>query len=184
MVDAFFKEINWRYGIPKKWFSSTCYQMWTYLQNPTQVHQLNLHWLCLFFSVLACAPQPGESSILDARPLNTHDSGTYFLCASVARRLAEDHYLDQPVVPLDPNTNPSSPVDGCVLSCLAIPLLCDFLAERGRLSEAWKLVGSGVRTAQSVGMHRDPGSSLWQDMSEEEKNLRRQAWWGLFIWDR
>lgn len=184
MIDAFLKEVNWRYGIPERWFLNTCNQMWNYLQDPKQGQQLNLHWLCLFFSVLACTPQPGESFVLTAKPPNTHDRSTYFVCASTARRLAEDSYLDQPIGSLDPSTGFSSPTDGCILAFLAIPLLCDFLAERGRLSEAWKLVGSGIRSAQAAGLHRDPGSQVWQEMSEGEKDLRRRAWWGLYIWDR
>ncbi|KAF9453960.1 hypothetical protein P691DRAFT_718360 [Macrolepiota fuliginosa MF-IS2] len=184
MIDAFLKEVNWRYGIPEKWFSNTCNQMWNHLQTPLQGHQLNLYWLCLFFSVLACTPPLGESSILTTKPPNTHDRCTYFICASTARRLAEGAYLDQPLGPSSSNVATSSPTDGSVLACLAIPLLCDFLAERGKLSEAWKLVGSGIRSAQAIGLHRDPGDQRWQEMSEGEKDLRRRAWWGLYIWDR
>lgn len=92
--------------------------------------------------------------------------------------------LDQPIASLDVGIPPSSPVDGSAMVCLAIPLLCDVLAERGRVSEAWKLVGGGIRAAQAIGLHRDPDNQMWQEMPEEEKDLRRKAWWGLYIWDR
>lgn len=62
--------------------------------------------------------------------------------------------------------------------------MCNFLAERGRTSEAWKLAGSGLRSAMAVGMHRDPGWVRWQIMSDTEKLLRARAWWNLVIWDR
>jgi hypothetical protein len=187
MVDAFFKEVNWRYGIPEKWFSATSSQMWTSLQSPTPLsHQLNPYWLCLFFAVLACAPQSLNDSGPNLKPPKTYDSDTYYILASAARRIAEDRYfhLSSSSTPLDPAVLHSSPADGCVLGCLAVPLLCDFLAERGRVSEAWKLMGNGIRTAQSIGLHRDPASPVWQEMPEEEKDLRRSAWWGLYIWDR
>lgn len=184
MVDAFFKEVNWRYGIPEHWFKNLCSQMWAYSQNTSQNQELSRHWLCLFFAVLACAPQPGETPFIASRLPNTHDSLTYFACASIARRLAEDDVLDRPLPFLPANTYFHSPVDGSVLVSLAIPLLCDFLAERGRISEAWELVGNGVRSAQTIGLHRDPRGRLWQEMPEEEKELRRKAWWGLYIWDR
>jgi hypothetical protein len=77
-----------------------------------------------------------------------------------------------------------SAADGTVLSCLAAPLLCNYLAERGHASEAWKLVGKAICAATAIGMHQDPGWPYWQVMSEEEKLLRRRAWWGLFVWDR
>lgn len=184
IVDAFFKEVNWRYGIPEDWFKNLCSQMWTPTQNTPQNQQLSHHWLCLFFSILACAPQPGETPIIASRLSNTHGSLTYFTCASTARRLAEEEVLDRPLPSLPENIYFLSPVDGSVLVSLAVPLLCDFLAEKGRMSEAWKLVGSAIRSAQSIGLHRDPGSQMWQEMPAEEKELRRRAWWGLYIWDR
>ncbi|KAJ3508042.1 hypothetical protein NLJ89_g5975 [Agrocybe chaxingu] len=77
-----------------------------------------------------------------------------------------------------------SAADGTVLGCLATPLLCSYLAERGRISEAWKLVGYAIRNAEAVGMHFDPDWKLWQMMSGDEKLLRRRALWGLFIADK
>jgi hypothetical protein len=184
LIDAFFKEANWRYGLPEDWFSTTARQMWTDTQGPSQSHQLNPYWLCLFFSILACAPQPPEVSTPNARLPNTFDSDTYYICASAARRIAEDNYFASSNTSSGLGASHSSPTDGCVFGCLAIPLLCDFLAERGRVSEAWKLIGDGVRTAQSIGLHREPGGPSWQEMPEEEMILRRRAWWGLYIWDR
>jgi hypothetical protein len=77
-----------------------------------------------------------------------------------------------------------SAADGIALSCLATPLLCHYHADSGRVSEAWKLVGYAIRAAQAVGMHRDPGWTKWQVMSEDERLLRTRAWWGLVTWDR
>lgn len=183
MIDAFFKEVNWRYGLREKWLSITCSQMWSELQNPSPSHQLNPYWLCLFFSILACS-QSLESLPPNARQPSTYDSDTYYLCALTARRIAEDRYFSSSNTTLGLGAPRSSPADGCLFGCLAIPLLCDFLSARGRMSEAWKLMGDGVRVAQSIGLHRDPGSPVWQEMPEEERDLRRRAWWGLYIWDR
>jgi len=96
-----------------------------------------------------------------------------------SRRVAEDDILNTPN-----NTMMVSPADGTVLGCLAIPILANLLAEKGQASEAWKLVGNGLRSAQGVGLHRDPDWRHWQVMSQDEKNLRRRAWWSLFIADR
>ncbi|KAJ3569834.1 hypothetical protein NP233_g4794 [Leucocoprinus birnbaumii] len=181
MIDAFFKEVNWRYGLPEKWLSTTCSQMWTVLQNPAPNHQLNPYWLCLFFAILACSSKSLEGSTPSAR---LPDRETYYLCASTARRVAEDRYFSSSNTSLVSGAPHSSPADGSVLGCLAIPLLCDFLAARGRVSESWKLMGEGIRVAQSIGLHRDPACPVWQDMPDVEKDLRRRAWWGLYIWDR
>ncbi|KAF8070816.1 hypothetical protein FPV67DRAFT_1488820 [Lyophyllum atratum] len=178
LLSTFFTESNWRFGIPEDWFRTACTQMWNALEYPgPHGIQINANWLSLFFAVLAYA-----------RPLSTDGQDTaddpdysdhYFSCAMTARRIAEDDYMNKPNLSLM-----VSAADGTVLSCLAVPLLCSYLSQRGRVSEAWKLVGNGLRSAEAVGMHRDPGWRQWQVMSKDEKLLRRRAWWGLYIWDK
>ncbi|PPQ93655.1 hypothetical protein CVT25_012714 [Psilocybe cyanescens] len=175
LTSAFFAEVNWRYTIPEEWFREARSQMWSSLQHRRS--QINTNWLVLLFAVLASAPQ---SAYDEVKPYSaTRSNDDYFMCAMLARRLVEDEFLNVP--------NKSimvSAADGTVLGCLAIPMLCNYLAERGRISEAWKLAGQGIRNAEAVGMHRDPEWRLWQMMSKDEKLLRRRAWWGLFISDK
>lgn len=178
LTTAFFAEVNWRYAIPEAWFRAARTQMWSSLQQRlVNLSQINLNWLMLLFTVLASAP---KSAYDEVRPyIGSYDSDDFFMCAMLARRMVEDQYLN------DPNCSLMvSAADGTVLGCLATPLLCDYLAARGRVSEAWKLVGQGLRNAEAVGMHRDPEWKLWQMMSAEEKSLRRRAWWGLFTADK
>ncbi|KAF4620331.1 hypothetical protein D9613_000355 [Agrocybe pediades] len=178
LTAAFFAEVNWRYAIPEAWFRATRTQMWSSLQQRlVSSSQINLHWLTLLFTVLASAP---KSAYDEVRPyIASYTSDDFFMCAMLARRMVEDQHLN------DPNCSLMvSAADGTVVSCLATPLLCDYLAARGRVSEAWKLVGQGIRNAEAVGMHRDPEWKLWQMMSAEEKSLRRRAWWGLFTADK
>ena len=178
LTAAFFADVNWRYGVPEEWFRITRSQMWMSLHNHGAASaQVNAHWLTLLFAIMASAPQAAYDDV--ARVGHTRRSDDYFMCAMMARRMTEAHYLDVP--------SPSfmdSAVDGTVLSCLATPLLCDYLAARGRISEAWKLVGSATRCAIAVGLHRDPEWKLWQMMSADEKLLRRRAWWGLYTVDK
>lgn len=179
LVDSFFQNVNWQFGIPENWFMRTYHQMWTILQCSPQQHwgsRLNPNWVSLFFAILALAPcNPVEgNSMEDKEP---HE--IYFRCAITARYIAEGVFLEEPS-----SSIMVSAADGTVLSCLAAPLLCSYLAERGHASEAWKLVGKAICAATAIGMHQDPGWPYWQVMSEEEKLLRRRAWWGLFIWDR
>lgn len=178
LTEAYFSNVNWRFWVPEEWFCASAAQMWTIQQDCSRSAKINIHWLILLFAVLASAPQSSYASLEDMQLL-AESSDEYFSYAMVARRIAEDEYLGKP------NTSMlTSIADGTVLGCLATPLLSNYLAERGRVSEAWKLVGDGIRSAQAVGMHRDPGWKLWQVMSEDESLLRRRAWWGLFIWDK
>lgn len=178
LTAAFFLEVNWRYGIPEEWFRGTRSQMWASLQNrETVASRINANWLMLLFAILASAPQSAYKEIKHYAP--TRSSDDYFMCAMMARRMVEDEYLCVPTASFM-----DSAADGTVLGCLATPLLCDYLAQRGLVSEAWKLVGQGIRNALSVGMHRDPEWKLWQMMSADEKLLRRRAWWGLFMSDK
>lgn len=180
LTQAFFNNNNWRFGIPEKWFHAACAQMWTALEYPgPHGQQINPNWLSLLFAVLAFAPTMGSFPEATAKDRNIESSDEFFMCAMTARRIAEDDYLNKPSLSLM-----VSAADGTVLSCLAVPLLCSYLSERGRVSEAWKLVGSGLRNAEAIGMHRDPEWKKWQVMSTDEILLRRRAWWGLVIWDK
>jgi hypothetical protein len=180
-IHRFFAQYNWRYGIPEQWFQAACTQMWNTLEYPSHHSvQINANWLSLFFSMLAIAANSSDYDVPhvdDSRGLEHSDK--YFMCAMKARRIAEEDYLNKPNVSLM-----ASAADGTVLGCLAVPVLCCYLAQQGRASEAWKLVGRGIRNAEAVGMHRDPEWARWQVMSKDEMSIRRIAWWQLVIWDR
>lgn len=175
LVETFFNHGNWRFGIPRQWFYNAYTQMWSALRQPeSQMLRINPGWLSLLFAILAfSAPTSLEPESI------SYEGDIFFSCAITARRITEDDHLICSGLSLM-----VSPADGTVLGCLAVPLLCNYLAERGRLSEAWKLVGTGLRDAEAVGMHRDPGWNQWHIMSEDERLLRRRAWWGLVIWDK
>ncbi|KAF7362134.1 hypothetical protein MVEN_00559400 [Mycena venus] len=180
LCQVFFKDANWRFGIPEQWFLATCADMWNALRYTVPQVQINPNWLSLLYAVLALAPRNRSESTN-----NDIDSAEQFFTYSMtARRIAETAYL------VRPTSTRASAAQGSVLACLAVPLLCDHLAERGRVSEAWKLVGHAILCAEAVGMHRDPSWRAWQKMTSEdimgddEKLLRRRAWWGLFTWER
>lgn len=178
LTAAFFADANWRYGIPEEWFRITRSHMWMSLQQRQSASaQVNAHWLILLFAIMASAPQAAYDDV--ARVAHVRCSDDYFMCAMMARRMTDEDFLNVPSASFM-----DSAADGTVLSCLATPLLCDYLAARGRISEAWKLVGTAIRCAIAVGLHRDPEWKLWQMMSADEKLLRRRAWWGLFTADK
>ena len=153
--------------------------MWTALEYPNHCNlQTNANWLSLFFSMLAIAASTDDSPQPDGGG-GMESTEIYFKNAMSARRIAEDDYFNKPTVSVM-----VSAADGTVLGCLAVPLLCSYLTERGRVSEAWKLVGSGIRHAEAVGMHRDPEWIGWQVMSKDEIDMRRIAWWDLVILDK
>ncbi|KAI0670229.1 hypothetical protein C8Q78DRAFT_1090356 [Trametes maxima] len=181
LVDGYFAERNWEFGIPEQWFRRSCQHMWRHLHLrcpgptchlsggcPRCTEELNPHWLSLMFAVLALAPHR----------LTGSNAKTYFLKAMEARRLVEDVLLASRAY-----SQPSA-VRGVVLSCIGAALLARYLSDRGRVSDAWKLTGTALRNAQAVGLHRDPGWQKWEAMDKQERELRILGWWFLVIADR
>lgn len=87
----------------------------------------------LLLAILASAPQSEYSEVVRS---STRRSDGYFNHVMMARRIAEDDYLSTPST----SSMMLSAADGTVLGCLAAFLLWDYLAERGHVSDAWKLV--------------------------------------------
>jgi hypothetical protein len=54
-----------------------------------------------------------------------------------------------------------------------------FLTELNCKSAAWAWLGSTVRIAQDIGLHRESGP--WPVVEGE---MRRRVWWGIYAWDR
>lgn len=54
-----------------------------------------------------------------------------------------------------------------------------FLMEINCKSAAWTWLGSTVRIAQDIGLHRESGP--WGVVENE---VRRRVWWGVYAWDR
>lgn len=54
-----------------------------------------------------------------------------------------------------------------------------FLTELNCKSAAWTWLGSTVRIAQDIGLHRESGP--WPVVEGE---MRRRVWWGIYVWDR
>lgn len=54
-----------------------------------------------------------------------------------------------------------------------------FLMEINCKSASWTWLGSTVRIAQDIGLHRESGP--WGVLENE---VRRRVWWGIYAWDR
>ncbi|KAI0354319.1 hypothetical protein OH77DRAFT_1405549 [Trametes cingulata] len=180
LVDGYFQERNWEFGLPERWFRQSCEHMWRHLSLrcpglachltggcPRCTEELNPHWLSLTFAVLALAPHR----------LLGGNARAYFLKGMEARRLVEDILLAS-------RASQPSAVQGIALSCIGAALLARYLADRGRVSDAWKLTGTALRNAQAAGFHRDPGLDRWDAMDKQERELRLLGWWSLIIADR
>ncbi|PSS37269.1 hypothetical protein PHLCEN_2v907 [Hermanssonia centrifuga] len=143
LLTSFFTERNWQYSISERWFRALCQKMWMHLEircTPscrTQdggceacKEEINPHWLSLLFSVLALAPASGKAA---------KNSAGYFMAALTAKRLVEDILLASPVY-----STSEGAVHGGVLGCIAAVFQAAYLGDRGRVSEAWKLIGRHV----------------------------------------
>ncbi|RDX47580.1 hypothetical protein OH76DRAFT_1484503 [Lentinus brumalis] len=184
LVNAFFAERGWQFGLPETWFKNALQRMWAHLDIRCLgischmsggcarcTREVNPHWLALLFAVMALAP----------RRIVGMSARVHFWSAMEARRLIGDIMISTPAYSMAPS---ECMVHGIVLSCIAACLLAAYLSDRGRVSDAWKIVGCSVRNAQAVGLHRDPGWSKWEKMDREECELRLLAWWFLITSDR
>lgn len=139
LLQLFFVECNWQFGISEIWFRASMQKMWEQLSLrctptcrleggcPACKEEINPHWLSLLFSIFALVPAAGPTA---------EDSGKYFVAAMTARRLVDEILLASSVY-----STSESAVHGSVLSCIAAVLLAIHQADRGRLSESWKLIG-------------------------------------------
>ncbi|THH30295.1 hypothetical protein EUX98_g3885 [Antrodiella citrinella] len=182
LLNIFFTTRNMEFGISEVWFRSAIQTMWYHMDRqclpgctsnggcPSCQEEVNPHWLTLFFGVLAITPSEKENG--------SRLRAIFFTNAMAARRLIEDILLASPAAMSD------SSLAGCVLSCLASAVLSVYLADHGRVSEAWKIVGGALRCGQAIGLHRDAQWRRWEKMGGVETELRTLTWWLLVVADR
>lgn len=60
-------------------------------------------------------------------------------------------------------------------------LLGSFYLYAGRPNLGFVVLGSGIRCAFALGLHRE---SSWPSLAEEVQEERKRVWWALFIFDR
>ena len=60
-------------------------------------------------------------------------------------------------------------------------LLGSFYLYTGRPNLGFVVLGSGIRCAFALGLHRE---SSWPSLAQEVQEERRRVWWALFIFDR
>ncbi|KAJ6263532.1 Mediator of RNA polymerase II transcription subunit [Drechslerella dactyloides] len=114
-------------------------------------------WLSTFFAVLSCGLLfTVDKSILAMYP----DRGKDF---SVISRVLTDLFNDEFVID----------------HVRAALLMAVYLTEINCKSAAWTWLGSTIRIAQDIGLHRESGP--WPVIEGE---MRRRVWWGVYVWDR
>lgn len=73
----------------------------------------------------------------------------------------------------------------CEASDLTAVQICvlvgSFYLYTGRPNLGFVILGSGIRCAYALGLHREPS---WVRLAEEDIEERRLVWWALFIFDR
>lgn len=60
-------------------------------------------------------------------------------------------------------------------------LLGSFHLFNGRPTVGLGILGSGVKIAQIMGLHRE---SMWKGVSGINRELRRRSWWALEVFDK
>lgn len=114
-------------------------------------------WAALLYSVLAC----GMLYVVDPKIKAIYnDSGRQFI--EYSRQLT-DLFNDEFTID----------------HARAALLTSVYMAELNCKSAAWTWLGSTVRIAQDIGLHRESGP--WPIVEGE---MRRRVWWGIYVWDR
>lgn len=70
-----------------------------------------------------------------------------------------------------------------LLAIQTLVLMGPYLTNSGRFLDAWTLFGTTIRSAHSIGLHRDP-RLLTPVPNERESMLRRTLWWWLLHMDQ
>lgn len=114
-------------------------------------------WSSVLFGVYAC----GMISVTDKAVRAIYpDSGRQFIeCSRMMTDLFNDEFqLDH---------------------CRSALLISIFMTELNCKSAGWTWLGSTIRIAQDIGLHRESGP--WGIVDNE---MRRRVWWGVYVWDR
>ncbi|KAF2151802.1 hypothetical protein K461DRAFT_157483 [Myriangium duriaei CBS 260.36] len=128
--------------------------------------------LALIFAVLACEMKRREyDSTSDRGESARGDSEAemrrnLFLSASM-QALRQSSFACQPTL----------------LSIQAMILICAYLSSDGKALDAWTILGTTIRMAQAIGLHRNP-KALEPLPSLRESNIRRKLWWQLLYTDQ
>ncbi|KAL5492320.1 hypothetical protein ACEPAI_3767 [Sanghuangporus weigelae] len=115
------------------------------------------HRLALLYIVLAVG-------ILVDLKRSSHDPAAvrYFQLSKAA--LSLDTILEDPSVP----------------AIQALLIMCHYMFLNDVDSQRWTLMGTVIKLAQSIGLHRD--STRWK-LSPEETKLRRELFWEIYVYD-
>ncbi|GAM85151.1 hypothetical protein ANO11243_031550 [Dothideomycetidae sp. 11243] len=129
--------------------------------------------LALIFAILASEMKRRE---YDAPPTDSSESDVgkskpdlrrnMFLSASM-QALRQSSFSCQPTL----------------ISVQAMVLICSYLASDGRALDAWTLLGTTIRMAQALGLHRNP-KTLEPLPSLRESGIRKKLWWQLLHMDQ
>ena len=71
-----------------------------------------------------------------------------------------------------------SPNEEAVQLCV---LMGSFHLFNGRPTVGLGILGSGIKIAQVIGLHRE---SMWQGLSNVARESRRRSWWALEVFDK
>lgn len=71
--------------------------------------------------------------------------------------------------------------EGVIESVQICVLLSSFYLYHGRPNLAFIMLGSGVRSAQAMGLHQE---STWRLLTVVEREIRRRVWLAVYVFDR
>ena len=169
LIQNFFRGVNWMYEMIHPSTFLNRYEKWWAVAPGTNMEDLE-------FGVLVLRICAYSAQFLPCREYTAET-----ICGVALSTIREDcHTLAKYLSDL------------CEAICGAESLISVqhlFLAacysnNEGRMKKAWHEIGSAIRLAQDLGMHLEMRRTHRKQPNDLEKELRRRAFWNLYVWDR
>ena len=169
LIQYFFAEVNWIYEMVHSTSFLLRYQNW-WTSNPAHSFE-GLEFAVLLLRLGAYSTQflPSQAHPADhikGIPLSSIREHCYELATKLWNTYES----------LDPPRTLTSAHQMFFQTC--------YLKNEGRVKDAWYTLGSTVRLAQDLGLHLEQSAPMSANINELEKEMRRRAFWNLYMWDR
>lgn len=172
LVQNFFKEVNWIYETMHSSTFLTRYESWWTMLAVNQIEEVEFCVLLLRICAYSAQFLPSRAYTADTicgvsiTSIREH-------CCRVANTLSRVfEFIGGP---------------RSLTSVQHLSFAACYLMNEGRMKDAWYVISDAIRLAQDLGMHLEVTAAITTTRShfnELEKEIRRRAFWNLYIWDR
>ena len=169
LIQIFLKDVNWMHEMIHPATFLECYENWFKASPGTEVRDLEFGVLILRI----CA--------YSAQFLPSREYTAATIAGVTIETIREDcHTLASRIVRLCETV-----VDTGSLTRVQHQFYAAcYLKNEGQIKQAWYETGKAIRLAQDLGMHLEAAPKNHSKLNVLEREIRRRAFWNLYVWDR